>query len=145
MKQAKTIIKKTDLKQLFKPLKGSSLLEVTIAMGLVFFLLTGLAQMMGSSLLIKQKADYHRLAADIISNQLERLKSAGVEAPALSPGLHQEPVQDPSSGKKFLLNWEITEVNDNLKKVCLSFYPASASSRLTEVRATLYFSRRLNF
>jgi len=41
--------------------------------------------MMGSSLLIKQKADYHRLAADIISNQLERLKSAGVEAPALSP------------------------------------------------------------
>jgi len=44
VKQAKTIIKKTGLKQLFKQLKGSSLLEVTIAMGLVFFLLTGLAQ-----------------------------------------------------------------------------------------------------
>lgn len=145
MKQTRKTLKKTGLGALFRILKGSSLLEVTIAMGLVFFLLTGLAQMMGSSLLIKQKADYHRLATDIISNQLERLKSAGDEAPALSPGLHQEPVQDPSSGKKFLLNWEVTEVNDNLKKVCLSLNPTSASSRLTEVRATLYFSRRLNF
>jgi len=125
--------------------EGSSLLEVTIAMGLVFFLLTGLAQMLVSSLLIKQKADYHRLAADIISNQFERLKSAGVEAPELSPGLHQEPIEDPASGKKLLLNWEVTEVNTNLKKVCLSLYPAQASSRLTEVRATLYFSRHLNF
>jgi len=114
-------------------------------MGLVFFLLTGLAQMLSSSLLIKQKADYHRLATDIISNQLERLKSAGVEAPALSPGLHQEPVEDPSSGKKFWLSWEVIEINDNLKKVCLSLHPVRASSRLTEVRATLYFSRRLNF
>ncbi|HUM33673.1 MAG: hypothetical protein WBK32_01745 [Candidatus Saccharicenans sp.] len=146
MTKRKKIAKKgTDLKLLFKVLKGSSLLEVTIAMGIVFFLLTGLAQMMGSSLLIKQKADYHHLAADIFSNQLELLKSAGVDAPDLLPGLHQETVEEPDSGKKFLLNWEVVDVNNDLKKVHLSLCPASLSQRLPEVRATLYFSRHLNF
>ncbi len=125
--------------------EGSSLLEVTIAMGLVFFLLTGLAEMLASSLLIKQKADYHRLAADIISNELEQLKGAGVDTPDLSPGLHQNPVEEPNSGRRFLLSWEVSEISKNLKKICLSLSPTDVSQRLSEVRVTLYFSRHLNF
>ena len=125
--------------------EGSSLLEVTIAMGLVFFLLTGLAEMLASSLLIKQKADYHRLAADIISNELEQLKGAGVDTPDLSPGLHQKPVEEPNSGRRFLLSWEVIEISKNLKKICLSLSPTDVSQRLSEVRVTLHFSHHLNF
>ncbi|HRV06594.1 MAG TPA: hypothetical protein P5517_06865 [Candidatus Saccharicenans sp.] len=137
--------KKLRLRSLLLILEGSSLLEVTIAMGLVFFLLTGLAQMLASSLLIKQKADYHRLAADIISNELEQLKGAGLDTPELSRGFHQKPVEEPNSGRRFLLTWEVIEISKNLKKIYLSLSPADVSQRLPEVRATLYFSHHLNF
>ncbi|MDD8021391.1 MAG: hypothetical protein PHU81_09515 [Acidobacteriota bacterium] len=125
--------------------KGFSLIEVTISMGLVFFILAGLAQVMSYSLLIKQKADIHRLAADIFSNQLERLKSAGLDAPDLSPGLHQMTVNDADSGKIFQLDWEVMDVNNNLKKIHLSLYPVSSRQKPAGVRATMYFSRHLNF
>ncbi len=122
---------------------GFSLVETLIAMTIVFFLLVGAAQMLCYSLLLKQKADLHRLSADLISRKIEVLKSLEPENEALSPGVHQETVQDRNSGRYFFLTWEVIE-QERLKKVRLSLYPAPFGSR-PPLRVSWYRSEILGF
>jgi len=114
-----------------------------VAMVIVFFLLAGLAQVLCYSFLLKQKADLHRLSADIISRKVEVLKSLEPEDEALSPGVHQETVQDQNSGRHFFLTWEVIE-EEGLRKVRLSLYPAPFGSR-PPVRVSWYRSETLGF
>lgn len=122
---------------------GFSLVETLIAMAILFFLLVGAAQMLCYSLLLKQKADLHQLSADLISRKIEVLKSLEPENEALSPGLHQETVQDKDSGRYFFLTWEVME-EERLKKVRLSLYPAPFGSR-PPLRVSWYLSETLGF
>lgn len=122
---------------------GFSLVETLVAMAIVFFLLAGLAQVLCYSFLLKQKADLHRLSADLISRKVEVLKSLEPEDEALSPGVHQETVQDQNSGRHFFLTWEVIE-EEGLRKVQLSLYPAPFGSR-PPVRVSWYRSETLGF
>ncbi|MCX8160577.1 MAG: prepilin-type N-terminal cleavage/methylation domain-containing protein [Candidatus Saccharicenans sp.] len=122
---------------------GFSLLETLIAMAIMFFLLAGAAQMLCYSYLLKQKADLHRISADLISRKVEVLKSLAPGDEALSPGVHQETVQDRNSGRYFFLSWEVIE-EEGLKKVQLSLYPGPFGSR-PPVRVSWYFSETLGF
>lgn len=103
--------------------RGFSLIETILALAIVFFLLTGLAQVICYSLLLKQKGDLHQVSADLISRKLELLKSLAPENEALLPGLHQETIQEAESGRLFLLNWEVNQSQDGLKKIQVSLYP----------------------
>jgi len=123
---------------------GFSLIEVLIAMSIVFFLLVGTAEMLCYSLLLKQKADTHRIAADLISQKLETLKSLRADDVLLTPGTHQETIKDKNSDRLFLLSWDVAESSDGLKKVSLSLYPAPYGSK-PPVRAVFYLSRSLEF
>jgi|GEM_PF-805961 len=125
------------------PSSGFSLVETMLAMALVFFLLAGTAQMLCYSFLLKQRADLHRISADLVSNKIEVLRSLGPEDEALSPGVHQETVQDKNSGRSFFLTWEVSE-EDNLKKIQLSLYPAPFGSR-PPLRACWFRSETLGF
>lgn len=122
---------------------GFSLVETLVAMAIVFFLLAGLAQVLCYSFLLKQKADLHRLSADLISRKVEVLKSLEPEDEALSPGVHQETVQDKNSGRYFFLTWEVIE-EEGLRKVQLSLFPAPFGSR-PPVRVSWYRSETLGF
>lgn len=122
---------------------GFSLVETLVAMAIVFFLLAGTAQVLCYSFLLKQKADLHRLSADLISRKVEVLKSLEPENEALTPGVHQETVQDRNSGRYFFLTWEVIE-EEGLKKVQLSLYPAPFGSR-PPLRVSWYRSETLGF
>lgn len=123
---------------------GFSLVETLVAMSIVFFLLAGMAQVLCYSFLLKQKADLHRLSADIISRKVEVLKSLEPEDEALSPGVHQETVQDRNSGRSFFLTWEVIEEGEGLRKIQLSLFPAPFGSR-PPVRVSWYRSETLGF
>jgi len=127
-----------------KDFRGFSLVETLIAMAIVFFLLVGLAQMLCYSLLLKQKGDLHQVSADLVSRKLELLKSLEGENEALSPGIHQETIQDYNSGRLFLLTWEVSESQSDLKKILVSLYPAPFGSR-PPVRACWLRSESLGF
>lgn len=122
---------------------GFSLVETLVAMAIVFFLLAGTAQVLCYSFLLKQKADLHRISADLISRKVEVLKSLEPENEALTPGVHQETVQDRNSGRYFFLTWEVIE-EEGLKKVQLSLYPAPFGSR-PPLRVSWYRSETLGF
>lgn len=127
-----------------KPTPGFSLIEVLIAMTIVFFLLVGLAEMLCYSLMLKQKADTHRIAADLISKKLETFKSLSLNDDLLAPGTHEETIKDKNSGRLFLLSWEVFESGERLKKVSLSLYPAPYGSK-PPVRVVFYISKSLEF
>lgn len=122
---------------------GFSLIETLLAMAIVFFLLAGAAEMLCYSFLLKQKADRHRISADLISEKIEVLKSLDPEDEALTPGIHQETIEDKDSGRSFFLTWEVSE-EENLKKIKLSLYPAPFGSR-PPLRACWYRSGSLGF
>lgn len=124
-------------------LAGFSLVETLVAMTIAFFLLAGTAQVLCYSFLLKQKADLNRLSADLISRKVEVLKSLEPENEALTPGVHQETVQDRNSGRYFFLTWEVIE-EEGLKKVQLSLYPAPFGSR-PPLRVSWYRSETLGF
>ncbi|MGQ9800040.1 MAG: hypothetical protein ACUVRL_00010 [Candidatus Saccharicenans sp.] len=113
-------------------------------MAIAFFLLVGLAQMLCYSLLLKQKGDLYQVSADLISRKLELLKSLSPENEALTPGLHQETIHDSKSGRLFLLNWEVSQNQDDLKKIQLSLYPAPFGLR-PPVKACWLKSESLGF
>ncbi|MGB9893403.1 MAG: type IV pilus modification PilV family protein [Candidatus Saccharicenans sp.] len=123
---------------------GFSLLEVVIAMGIVFFLLLGTAEMLCYSFLLKQKADLHGLAADLVSKKLEQLKSLSSEDGLLSPGGHQEIIKDENSDRVFILDWEVINEVNGLKKIVLSLYPNSSKQKAL-LRAVFFRSERLGF
>lgn len=127
-----------------KPAPGFSLIEVLIAMAIVFFLLMGMAEMLCYSLMLKQKADTHRIATDLISRKLETFKSLSPDDDLLAPGIHEETIKDKNSDRLFLLSWEVSESGERLKKVSLSLYPAPYGSK-PPVRAVFYISKSLEF
>ena len=136
-----------DLKFLLKRKGGNSgfsLIEVLIAMALVFFLLVGLAEMFCYSILLKQKADTQRIAADVISEKIETLKSLGPEDPELLPGNYQEMIKDKNSERVFLLKWEISVGEKGLKKILFCLYPGKDESK-SPTRAIFFLSHSLQF
>lgn len=127
-----------------KNFPGFSLIETIFAMTIVFFLLSGAAQMLCYSFLLKHKAELQRISTDLISNKLETLKSLGPEHKDLTPGIHQESIADKNSGRYFLLTWEVTEVRAGLKKVYLSLYSRPFGNR-PPLRAVWFRSDWIGF
>lgn len=127
-------------------LSGFSLIEILIAMSITFFLLVGLAEMLCYSLWLKQKAEFHRTATDIISEKIETFKSLGPEDQALLPGNYREIIKDKNSDRMFLLEWEISEENNNLKKILLKLYPGTGKeSTRPPTTAAFFLSESLQF
>jgi type II secretory pathway pseudopilin PulG len=123
---------------------GFSLIETLISMAIVFFLLVGTAQMLCYSLLLKQKADTHRIAADLISKKLETLKSLRPDDSLLAPGIHQETTKDQNSDRHFLLSWEVDSSGDRLKKISLSISQTLYAGKPV-LKVIFYISNSLEF
>ncbi|MGB4704119.1 MAG: hypothetical protein WBI18_03460 [Candidatus Saccharicenans sp.] len=108
--------------------RGFSLVETIIAMGIIFFLLVGTAELLSYSLILKHRSELHRVSVEIISSRLEWFKSLDYQHQALTPGVHQETVKASGSELLFLLTWEVEE-EDGVKKIRISLYQTPFGSR----------------
>ncbi|MGB9862844.1 MAG: type IV pilus modification PilV family protein [Candidatus Saccharicenans sp.] len=123
---------------------GFSLVEVLIGASLLVFVIVGLCQTLCLTLVLKQKADWHRVSSEILSLKIEKLKGLNPEDEELKAGHHAETTTEPASGRDVLLEWEITEESPGLKKICLQVsQPGLSSARPS--KATFYYSHRLGF
>lgn len=123
---------------------GFSLIETLISAGLLVFVIVGLCQTLCLGLILKQKADWQRISADVISSKIEKLKSLSPEDEELRPGKYSELISDLATGRKLLLEWEIKDEENDLKKIHITVnHPESTTIR--PIKATFYYSNRLGF
>jgi prepilin-type N-terminal cleavage/methylation domain-containing protein len=123
--------------------KGFSLIELLISMALIFFLLTGIAELIIFSCTAKKKAEFHLTAASLACSKLEYLKSLPFESPELEQGRHVESINDNLSAEVFLREWKVLDLTEDIKKVVLRI--SSSNNRNKEAAFILLISRRLEF
>jgi prepilin-type N-terminal cleavage/methylation domain-containing protein len=123
--------------------QGFSLIELLVSSALIFFLLTGTAQLILLSCGAKKKAEFHLTAASSAGAKLEYLKSLPFESAELDQGRHEESFKDTHSEEIFWREWKVEDVAENMKKVALKiFSPANRKKTATFV---LLISRELEF
>lgn len=123
--------------------QGISLIEALLSSALVFFLLTGSAQLILTSLRAKRNADFHLVATVLASSRLETLKSFSFDDPLLREGNYGKAETSPFTGEKILTEWAIEDIQDRIKKIVYTiFSPSSPSKRVVFV---LLISRDLDF
>ena len=123
--------------------KGFSLIELLISMALIFFLLTGMAQLIILSCAAKKKAEFHLTAASLACSKLEYLKSLPFESPELEQGRHEESVKDSLSAQVFSREWRVQDLAEDMKKIVLRI--SSPNNRKKEAAFVLLINRRLEF
>ncbi len=123
--------------------KGFSLIELLISMSLIFFLLTGMAQLIIFSCAAKKKADFHLTAASLACSKLEHLKSLPFESPELEQGRHAESVKDSLSAEVLLREWRVLDLAEDMKKIVLKI--SSPNNRNKEAAFVLLINRKLEF
>jgi prepilin-type N-terminal cleavage/methylation domain-containing protein len=123
--------------------KGFSLIELLISMALIFFLLTGMAELLIFSCAAKKKADFHLTAASMACSKLEYLKSLPFESPELEQGRHVESINDNLSAEVFLQEWKVLDLTEDMKKIVLKI--SSPNNRNKEAAFILLISRKLEF
>jgi len=123
--------------------KGFSLVELLISMALIFFLLTGMAQLIILSCAAKKKAELHLTAASLACSKLEYLKSLPFESPELEQGLHTESVKDSLSAQVFSREWRVQDQAEDMKKIVLRI--SSPNNRKKEAAFVLLINRKLEF
>jgi prepilin-type N-terminal cleavage/methylation domain-containing protein len=123
--------------------KGFSLIELLISMSLIFFLLTGMAQLIILSCAAKKKAEFHLTAASLACSKLEYLKSLPFESPELEQGRHAESVKDSLSAEVLLREWRVLDLAEDMKKIVLKV--SSPNNRNKEATFVLLINRKLGF
>jgi len=123
--------------------KGFSLVELLISMALIFFLLTGMAQLIIHSCSAKKKAEFHLTAASLACSKLEYLKSLPFESPELEQGPHVESVKDSLSEEVFLREWKVLDLDEDMKKIVLRI--SAPNNRTKEAAFVLLINRKLEF
>ena len=117
--------------------QGFSLIELLVSSALIFFLLTGTAQLIILSCGAKKKAEFHLQA------KLEYLRSLAFESAELEEGRHEESVKDNNSEEIFSREWKVEDIAENMKKVALKIF--SSTDPKKEATFLLLISRELEF
>lgn len=123
--------------------RGFSLIEVVVAMALVFLLVLGTAELVTFSLWAKWKGDIVSGMAQAASSKLETLKALPFEGEGLKAGAYAESVQDPTSNATFEESWTIEDIDGAQKRVRLDI--AARGRRDAATSIVLYISRDLGF
>lgn len=123
--------------------QGFSLIELLVSSALIFFLLTGTAQLIILSCGAKKKAEFHLTAVSFACSKLEYLKSLAFESAELEEGRHEESVKDNNSEEIFSREWKVEDIAENMKKVALKIF--SSTDPKKEATFLLLISRELEF
>jgi Tfp pilus assembly protein PilV len=123
--------------------KGSSLVEVLVAMALALVLVVGAAEMLTLALQAKRRGDVVAAITCAVQDRLESLKSRPFEDPALAAGEYAETVRVEPGGCLVAETWEISDDGEGFKRVRLWARQAGRTS--PETVAVLFISRDLGF
>ena len=123
--------------------RGSSLVEVLVAMALALLLIVGTAELLTLSLGAKRKGDITAALTRALTARLETLKSRPFEDGALSPGEHAEIVHGEPGDLLVAEEWEVTDEGDGMKRIGLRARLAGRPGPGTA--AVFFISRDLGF
>ncbi len=121
---------------------GFSLIEVLVAMALIFFLLTGTAELVIHSIRTKRKADENMKLASLLVSKLESLKTLPFESADLQAGFHSAEIGDEPEERR-REEWEVEDLSLNMKKIDLRVSSGQAPQR--PARSVLLLSKSLGF
>jgi len=122
---------------------GFSLIEMLISSTLILFLLSGVAQLIISSLVAKRNAEFHLAAASLATAKLEYFKSLSFEDPALTKGEYFEAARIGFSKENLWSEWSIGDVDEGMKKVIIKISRQNAPQK--RVAFMLLLCRELEF
>jgi Tfp pilus assembly protein PilV len=123
--------------------RGSSLIEVLVAMMLVLLLVVGAAEMLTLSLKAKRRGDVLAAITHAVSDRLDRLRARPYEDAALAAGTYAETVRVDPGGCLIAQIWEIADDAGGLKRVRLTAREAGRPG--PETTAVLFIARDLGF
>jgi hypothetical protein len=123
--------------------RGSSLIEILVAMALVILLVVGGAEMLILSMRAKRRGDVLAAITQAVCDRLEGLKARPFEDAALAPGRYADTVRVDPGGCPVAETWEIVDDGDGRKRVRISVREAGRTG--PETVAVLFISRDLGF
>ena len=123
--------------------RGSSLVEVLVAMSLVLLLVVGTAEMLTLSLKAKRRGDVLAAITHAVSDRCAGLRARPYEDAALAAGTYAETVRVGPGGYLIAQSWEIADGADGLKRVRLTAREAGRPGPGTA--AVLFIARDLGF
>ncbi len=123
--------------------RGSSLVEVLVAMALVLLLVAGTAEMLTLSLKAKRRGDVLAAITHAVSDRFDGLRARPYEDAALAAGTYAETVRVDPGGCLIAQTWEIADDGDGLKRIRLTAREAGRPGPGTA--AVLFIARDLGF
>jgi len=123
--------------------RGSSLVEVLVAMSLVLLLVVGTAEMLTLSLKAKRRGDVLAAITHAVSDRFAGLRARPYEDAALAAGTYAETVRVDPGGYLIAQSWEIADGAGGLKRVRLTAREAGRPGPGTA--AVLFIARDLGF
>lgn len=122
---------------------GFSLIEMLISSALILFLVSGVAQLIISSLAAKRNAEFHLAAASLATAKLEHLKSLPFEDPALTKGEYSEAAGTGFSKEILWSEWSVGDIDEGMKKAVIKISRQNDSRK--RVALVLLLCRELEF
>ena len=121
--------------------RGFTLIEILVSLTLVAILVTGAAELISLSLLLKRKADAHAGAARLIAEKLEGLRALPFDDDGLRAGANIETVAATAGEGAFVREWVIDDLSAGTKRIGVHV----KRDGWTIARAVLIVSRDLGF
>lgn len=121
--------------------RGFTLIEVLVSLTLVAILVSGAAELISLSLLLKRKADAHAAAARLVAEKLEGLRALPFDDDRLQAGANTETVAAAAGEGAYVREWVIDDLSADTKRIGVHV----RSDNRTIARAVLLVSRDLGF
>ncbi len=122
---------------------GMGLVEVLVAMALVFLLVVGGGEMLALALRAKRRGDLAAAVTQAVLDRLESLKARPFDDPGLAAGAYEEIIDAAAGTVRIAETWVIADEGAGLKAVRLRARPAGSAGPATA--ALLFISRDLGF
>ena len=123
--------------------KGFSLLELLIAMTIIFMLILAMAYLMTYSIHLKRINSSDLEALALAYSKIEILKSYEFHADELNENEETEIIVNESSNEKYHRSWKIHELSDEIKSIEMECFPLNCPRKKTVI--FIYLSKDLGF
>ncbi len=121
--------------------RGFTLIELLVALTIVAVLVSGAAELISLSLMLKRKADAHAAAARLITEKLEGLRALPYDDESLRAGSNREIVPAAAGEGAYVREWQIDDLSADTKRIGVHV----GKDGRTIGRAVLLVSRTLGF
>ena len=123
--------------------RGFTLIELLIALSLFAFMISGTAELISLSLMVKRKAEIQMEIVQIMTDKLEGLRCLSFDDEGLSPGILREIVDRNDGAGCFLLEWGVENISSSMKRIEVT--ARSLGRDKSEGRTALLVSERMGF